>query len=78
MRKKKQENINPTEIETALSSVLQPRFSRMTNDLGFYSAWIAYVAINFQKVLSIFPLQIKPLETVCSWEIKKEGMDNFL
>lgn len=44
----------------------------MTLDMGFYSAWIAYVAINFQKVLNIFPLQIKPLETVCSWETKKK------
>lgn len=52
----------------------------MTLDMGFYSAWIAYVAINFQKVLNIFPLQIKPLETVCSWETKKkkkESMENF-
>lgn len=32
MRKKKQEKVNPIEIEIALSSVLQPRFSRITND----------------------------------------------
>lgn len=76
--KKKQKAENPTEVEIVFSGVLQPRFSRMTNDFGCYDAWIAFVGIHFQKVLGIFPLKIKPLKTIYSWETKKGGTEIFI
>lgn len=77
MRKKKQEKVNPTEIEIALPSVLQPRFSRLTNDLGFYSAWIAYVVIISKKCWVSFLCKSSLLNQYVVGKQKKKAWKTF-